>query len=83
MSFAVVVFPFVPAIKIILTFVLVYVFAYGILGATYAYLLSFILASIISFYIINKHIFNFITFKKIKKSYKLRKEILMEEIKIL
>lgn len=70
-------------IKIILTFVLVYILSYGVFGAAYAYLLSLIFSSIFSLFIINKHIFNFITFKKINRNINLRKDILFYSIPLM
>ena len=70
-------------IKIVLTFILVYIFSFGIIGAVYASLIAVILSTILAFYIINKHIFNFITTKNIEDKKNIRKEILFYSIPLM
>lgn len=63
-------------IKIVLTFILVYLFSFGVIGAAYASLIAIVISTILAFYIINKYIFNFITARKIFDKKNIRKEIL-------
>ena len=69
-------------IKIVLTFILIYIFSFGVLGAVYSYLVALILTFLLSIFMVNNRIFNFVNFKKIKEK-GLRKDLLVFSIPLL
>jgi len=66
---------FENAIKIVLTFILIYIIGIGALGAAYGYLFSLIISLFVAIYMVNKYVFRFITIKKIYGGIKIRKEL--------
>ena len=66
---------FENAIKIVLTFILIYIMGIGALGAAYGYLFSLIISLFVAIYMVNKYVFRFITIKKIYGGIKIRKEL--------